>query len=62
MPLAVNNQKTYDGRESKLFRTAEGLKTFAIILAVFLIIVGFILGLNARDYHDDFSFILFCMF
>lgn len=59
MPLAVNNQKTYDGRESKLFRTAEGLKTSAIILAVFLIIVGFILGLNARDYHDDFSFILF---
>lgn len=59
MPLAVNNQKTYDGRESKLFRTAGGLKTSAIILAVFLIIIGLILGLNARDYHDDLDFILF---
>ena len=39
MPLAVNNQKTYDDRENKLFRTAEGLKTSAIVLAAFLIIM-----------------------
>ncbi|MGN0479664.1 MAG: hypothetical protein ACI4GO_09540 [Hominenteromicrobium sp.] len=59
MPLAVNNQKTYDDRERRLFSTAEVLRTSALVLAIFLGIIGLILGVNARDYHDDFSVILF---
>lgn len=59
MPLAVNNQKTYDDRERNLFSLSDGLRMIYLCLAILMLVAGLILGVMARDYYDEFRFVLF---